>query len=77
LRSPSSSTMSDNDIVEDVSSNNISNVDDTRIITSVSTTDTRSARKRVSDLALEMATAKRAKEDVQLSYLEKIFVWLI
>jgi chromosome segregation ATPase len=48
-----------------------SNVDDTRIITSVSTTDTRSARKRVSDLALEMATAKRPKEDVQLDLLRE------
>jgi hypothetical protein len=64
--SPSSSTMSDNDIVEAVSSNCISNVDDTRIITSVSTTDTRSARKRVSELALELATAKRPKQAVQL-----------
>jgi predicted transcriptional regulator len=58
--------MPDNSIVETVSSNDISNVDDTRIITSVSTTDTRSARKRVSDLALEMATAKRPKQDIQM-----------
>jgi hypothetical protein len=63
--------MSDYDIVEDVSSNNISIVDDTRILASVSTTDTRSARKRVSDLALELATAKRAKEDVQLKLLRE------